>query len=370
MQIAFRADASIQIGTGHIMRCLSLADELSKQGAQCSFICRPHEGHLLELIAQHKHKCLPLPILHKRKTSNLSGTAHAEWLGVDWTEDASDTREAIVNSMGSERLDWLVVDHYAIDSHWEKILRPTVRRIMAIDDLADRAHDCDLLLDQNLGRTPQAYGGLLGSETALMAGSQYTLLRSEFSQVRARSLARRTASPQFRHLLISLGGIDKDNVTSDVLTAIMDCPFPVDLRITVVMGPKSPWIEHVQTQAKRMPRATQVLVGVTHMAELMADSDLAIGAVGGTAWERCCVGLPSVLLALAENQQAGARALQSVGAGMALQSHHLIPSLLSEWILTETIIPVLAQMSKAAAGVTDGLGCLRVSSQLLDSCHA
>ncbi len=352
------------------MRCLSLADELSKQGAQCSFICRPHEGHLLELIAQHKHKCLTLPGLQERKRNDLQGTAHADWLGVDWTDDASDTRQALINCMGGERLDWLVVDHYAIDGNWEKILRPNVHKIMVIDDLADRAHDCDLLLDQNLGRTPKDYDGLLGAKTVVILGPEYTLLRPEFLRARTRSLTRRTQTSQFRHLLISMGGVDKDNVTSDVLAAIMDCPFPIDLRITVVMGPKSPWIKCVQAQAKRMPRATQVLIGVTDMAQLMADSDLAIGAVGGTAWERCCVGLPSLLLTLSANQQAGAMALQKVGAGMSLQSYHLIPGLLSEWILTETVIPVLARMSKAAAAVTDGSGCLRVSSQLLGSYHA
>ena len=361
MKVAFRTDASVQIGTGHVMRCLTLADSLRERGADCTFFCRPHAGHLLDLIGQRGHKAVALSELALDAAQHVAESAYASWLGTDFASDAQNT----VQALGNEIVDWLVVDHYALDRRWENVLRPSCRRLMVIDDLADRPHDCDLLLDQNLGRTAADYGGLLDANTVTLIGPQYALLRPEFAQLRAESLARRS-NPQLRHLLITMGGVDQDNVTGRVLDALKACPLPEDLQITVVMGPHAPWLEQVQMQAGQMSRPTTVLVGVADMARLMVDSDLAIGAAGGTAWERCCLGLPSLNLVVAENQQAGASALQKAGAAIVMQSTMEIQNFLQGNLFSDDMPARLQKLSVAAAQVTDGKGVYQVSQWLMN----
>ncbi len=355
MHVAFRADASLQIGTGHVMRCLTLADALRERGASCSFVCRPHQGHLLALIEQRGHQALALPELQEGAQPNHNGTAHGHWLGTDWATDAQHTQQALRTHTGGEPVDWLVVDHYALDARWEEALRPQAQRIMAIDDLADRPHACDLLLDQNLGRTEADYGGLLKGKTTTLVGPQYALLRPEFAALRAQSLARRQNNPPLRRLLVTMGGVDKDNATGQVLAALQSCSLPADLRVTVVMGPHAPWLAQVQAQVTQMPWPTEVLVGVDNMAQLMAESDLAIGAAGSTSWERCCLGLPTIQVVLAQNQEAIALALGRFGAALMLPSK-AIEQTLPDLISTITSAEKLYTVSLAASGVTEGKG--------------
>lgn len=362
--VAFRTDASIQIGTGHVMRCLTLADALRERGARCTFICRTHSGHLLDAIAQRGHYAVALPSSVAAPITWPSDPAHAAWLGTDWQTDAQETLEA----MGAEGVDWLVVDHYALDRHWEQALRAHCQNIMVIDDLADRPHDCDVLLDQNLGRTAKDYGDLLKPHTTLFIGPQYALLRPEFAQLRSQSLARRT-HPQLRRLLITMGGVDKDNATGQVLQALSVCKLPPDLCITVVMGPHAPCLAEVKQQAARMPWPTQVMVGVTEMAQLMADSDLCIGAAGGTSWERCCLGLPTLLLVIANNQMSGALALEEAGAALVFKTAPDLPQII-EMYLSSAATAELKRMGQAASAVTEGLGVKRIlDAMLLGSDH-
>lgn len=358
LRIAFRTDASIQIGTGHVMRCLTLADALRARGAETLFLCRPHPGHLLELISGRGHRAVALPA--PEVAASLAQPAHADWLGTTWARDAEHTRAAI----GDEALDWLVVDHYALDSRWEAELRKSCAALMAIDDLADRPHDCDLLLDQNLGRRTEDYASLLRPGTPVLVGPQNALLRPEFTQLRAESLARRT-HPQLEQVLITMGGVDKHNVTGQVLDALDACTLPPQLRLTVVMGPHAPCLAQVQTRAALMSRPTRVLVGVTNMARLMVDSDLAIGAAGSTSWERCCLGLPSYLLVLAANQSEAAAALQDRCAAMVVQSVSEIAQKLQTQLQSGNITPFLRDLSVAAARVCSGNGISIVREILL-----
>jgi UDP-2,4-diacetamido-2,4,6-trideoxy-beta-L-altropyranose hydrolase len=370
MQVVFRADASLQIGTGHVMRCLTLADALRERGASCSFVCRLHQGHLLALINQRGHQALALPELQESVQPNHNDTAHAHWLGTDWATDAQDTQQALSAYTGGQPVDWLVVDHYALDACWEEALRPQAHRIMVIDDLADRPHACDLLLDQNLGRNQADYGGLLKGKPTTLIGPQYALLRPEFAALRAYSLARRQANPQLRRLLITMGGVDKDNATGQVLAALQSYNLPADLRVTVVMGPHAPWLSQVQAQAAQMPWHTEVLVGVDNIAQLMAESDLAIGAAGGTAWERCSLGLPSLVWVLAQNQLQGAMALQKAGAAVAMETEQQIFNFMESLQAGELTKEVLNKLSTAAAVVTDGGGCKRTVKHLMEDSHA
>jgi UDP-2,4-diacetamido-2,4,6-trideoxy-beta-L-altropyranose hydrolase len=339
------------------MRCLTLADALRERGASCTFVCRPHPGHLLDLIEQRGHQALALPELLEGAQPNRNGTAHAHWLGTCWTIDAQDTQQALGAHMGGQPVDWLVVDHYALDARWEEVLRPQSQRIMVIDDLADRPHACDLLLDQNLGRKEADYGGLLKGKTTTLVGPQYALLRPEFAALRAQSLARRKSQPQLRRLLVTMGGVDKDNATGQVLTALQSCSLPPDLRVTVVLGPHAPWLAQVQAQAKQMPWPTEVLVGVSNMAQIMAESDLAIGAAGSTSWERCCLGLPTIQVVLAQNQEAIAQALGHAGAALMLHCK-TIEQTLPDLISTVACAEILYTVSLAASGVTQGKGAM------------
>lgn len=357
MKIAFRTDASLQIGTGHVMRCLTLADALKAKGASCHFICREHEGNLIEFV-RAKGYTVHVLLLGADDTATLSTDtseplAHGNWLGATQEEDAS----ACLPVLKALQPDWMVVDHYALDVRWERVMASCVRKLMVIDDLADRIHDCDLLLDQTFGRDADDYRALVPSRCTLLCGSRYALLRPEFAMLRDYSLKRRV-QPRLRDLLITMGGVDKDNATGQILKALRGCPLPTDCRITVVMGASSPWIEANRDEANDMPWQTQVLAGVSDMAMRMADCDLAIGAAGATSWERCCLGVPTIMLVLAENQRKVATELERFGA--AKLGDNTADSLVS--LITSLVndSSQLSTMSTRSLAIVDGSGVFAV----------
>lgn len=367
--IFFRVDASIEMGTGHVMRCLTLADALVARGAACAFICRTHPGNLLDLIRSKGHVAHALPVTSASAGANsLSITAagdepapvHSHWLGATQTEDA----EACAPILAEFQPDWLIVDHYALDARWELLLRPHCRRLMVIDDLADRPHTCDLLLDQTFGRDARDYQAWVPTDCQVLCGSKYALLRPEFAALRGYSLQRR-ARPQLRQLLITMGGVDKDNATGEVLTALRVCPLPADCQITVVMGTTAPWLSEVEQLARDMPWPTRVLVGVNDMAQLMADSDLAIGAAGATSWERCCLGLPTAMFVLAENQKYAAWLLEQEKAVRTFQVDANLANELASFISEITgSDESLKRLGYSASAIADGRGCQRVAGWL------
>lgn len=359
MRIAFRADASIQIGTGHIMRCLTLADALRERGVECAFVCREHTGHLLDLITQRGHEVAALPAGDGGHEVSHP-PVHAAWLGTDWATDAEQTRKALEG----KSLDWLIVDHYALDRTWEQSLRPHCRRLMVIDDLADRPHDCDLLLDQTFGRDPAAYSGLVPAYARLLCGAKYAMLRPEFARLRPLSIGRRK-EPMLRRILVTMGGVDKSNVTALVLDALDGAELPVGANVTVVMGTTSPALEAVCERAARMIRPAEVLVGVNDMAQLMTDADLAIGAAGATTWERSCVGLPSVMVVLAENQRFAAGALVASEAAVVVDLDDAFTANMRSIVTRFARDPAgLGRLSENALRITDGSGCELVQAAL------
>lgn len=361
--IAFRVDASLEIGTGHLMRCLTLANALREQGAVCRFISRAHDGNLIEMIRQRGFETFVLPVCEGFDVPKEAGQpAHAAWLGATWSTDAQQTQTLL----GDFDIDWLIVDHYALDARWEREVANACARIMVIDDLADREHDCAVLLDQNLGRDPSDYAGLVPSECKVLVGVKYALLRGEFASMRAYSLARRRQA-KLDTILVTMGGVDKDNATSAVLDALADCPLPSACRVIVLMGPRAPWLDVVRAKAVTMPRKTEVLVNATNVAELMAESDLSIGAAGSTSWERCAVGLPTFMLTLAFNQREVSAALYETGA---VEAFELGRDFKSDFIAAISRLnddpQRLRHMSESSARVCDGAGINRVRSALLD----
>lgn len=357
--VAFRADASLDIGTGHVMRCLTLANALRKEGVRCVFISREHPGNLLSLIRDQGFEAFSLPLESSVQPESVEKKpSHAAWLGTNWAKDAQQT----IAVLGSESIEWLVVDHYALDARWESALKGKSKKLLVIDDLADRKHDCDLLLDQNLGRTSEHYAHLVPVRCKVLIGPKFALLRPEFSESRPYSLNRRKAAV-LKHLLISMGGVDKGNATSLLLDSLLDCELPKDCRITVVMGPHAPWLAEVQERAERMPWSTEVRVGVSNMASLMAESDLAIGAAGTTAWERCCIGLPTLTMVLADNQRDGATALEATGSILTIGANvkHELKEIFSDSALTTK----LCQLRDASCRITEGNGAEIISNILI-----
>lgn len=358
------------------MRCLTLADAFRAQGAQCLFISREHPGHFHELIRQRGYEVNRLMALvdkaqaaikfdDSQPKEPIKQLAHAAWLGTDWQTDAAQTG-AILASL---QPDWLVVDNYSLDHRWESALQPHYRKLMVIDDLADRLHCCHLLLDQNLGRLPADYAELVPAHCQVLTGPQYALLRREFSDLRSYSLQRRQTQPALRQLLITMGGVDQTNATGQVLQALKSSALPTDCRITVVMGLTAPWLQNVQELATQMHWPTEVVVNVNDMAQRMADSDLAIGAAGSTSWERCCLGLPTLIIVLAQNQQSGAQALGAANAarliGVERDIALSLPVAVTE--LTNTVTRV--QMGQAASTITDGRGVGKIL-QATELCYA
>ena len=350
---AFRVDASLSMGIGHVMRCLTLADALSAEGAECHFIGREHPGHLMDRVRSRGHRVHLLPPAASMQPTFFSSTpAHASWLGVDWQLDAEQSGAYL----RSNQPNWLIVDHYALDQRWEASLRTVCPRIAVIDDLADRAHDCELLLDQTLGRNPRDYAGLAPERCSLLTGARYALLRPQFPALRDYSLSRRRQRPTVKHLLVSLGGIDRANATARVLEGLEHCSLPSECAITIVMGAAAPWLSDVRRRAANMIRPVQVLVDVPDMAALMSESDLAIGAAGSTSWERCCLGVPALMLVLADNQRDVAYALEATGAAVVLKEAAQMPAAISTAVNDILASNQLETMSRAAANVTDGRG--------------
>lgn len=353
---AFRVDASLEIGTGHVMRCLTLADALRAKGVRCHFVGRKVKGHQFEQIARRGHIVVPLDDCAE-VSDHRSTASDQAWLGVDLNTEIAQSRMAL----GQGVFDWIVVDHYALESRWESALRPACKKIFVIDDLANRPHECDLLLDQNLGRAAADYYKLIDDGTPTLIGPKYALLRPEFAALREKSLDRRAKEPQLRQIMITLGGIDQGNCTERVLEELARSSLAATVKIKVVMGAQAPWLQRIRAASRRMSFPTEVLVGVDNMAQLMAESDLAIGAAGSTSWERCCLGLPTIQLVLAQNQIEAALALSNARAVIAVSD----VSMVSEQIQKLTLMK-LSSLSARSANICNGEGAQLVSDALLD----
>lgn len=364
MQIVFRVDASIEIGTGHVMRCLTLADALKQGGAECHFICRDHNGNLNDYIRQRGYLVYELASSESPcfDVSNVK-LQHEYWLQTSWDKDSAQSYDV----MQQQRLyaDWLVLDHYGLDARWQTAMRPAFKRLMVIDDLADRQHIADLLLDQNLGRRAADYDGLVPESCVRLIGPRFALLRPEFAQWRPYSLERRQ-NPELKHILITMGGVDKDNVTGRVLEVLAGMDLPPDMRISVVMGAKAPWLDVIRSQVQQLERVrTSVLVNVDHMAELMAKSDLVIGAAGTTSWERCTLGIPTLMVSLAANQMSIAQSLHQHGAAINVDMDDLKFALVRWLNLFLSDPKSLVKYADSASNLSDGYGAQKVGHYLI-----
>lgn len=358
---AFRVDASFQMGSGHVMRCLTLAQALRAQGAVCTFICREHPGHLMSMIrgAGFSVEVLAAPAADAPSRVLPDGLEHSSWLGATQEADAAASNEILLRL----KPQWLVVDHYSLDVTWERLVAAHAQHILVIDDLADRTHHCDLLLDQNLGREIADYANRVPSQCAVLVGPGYALLRPEFAALRGHSLKARCQG-ELRSICVAMGGVDAPDASGKILEALRRWGSKKCIEVSVIMGAAAPALESVKQLALTMPWPTRVLVGISNVAEVLADSDLVIGAVGGSAWERCALGVPSLMVVLAQNQRPGATALAKEGAALMIGEVDEIEVRLPVLLAQVEHNQVLKTMSEHAAKLVDGRGTDALVSRL------
>ena len=328
MRAVFRFDASPAMGAGHAYRCLTLAEALSRLGWHCHGIA-------------NREAVATVPALQHSPAMTLA------------SED----------SVGAA--DWLIVDHYGLDAAWETPRRCWAQAIMVLDDLADRRHDCDLLLDQTFGREGAAYDGLVPAGCRRLTGSDYALLRPAFARARPASLQRRAAARTLQRVLVSLGATDPENHTGEVLQGIAESGLAV--AVDVVLGGAARHLEAVRAACAALPLDVRLHVDTAEMPRLMAAADLAIGAAGTSTWERCCLGLPSLLVVIAENQRAIAAAVSRAGAARLLAGPR--PALAAQVAASLRGLvadPVALQaLAVRAAAICDGRGCDRLGLALV-----
>jgi UDP-2,4-diacetamido-2,4,6-trideoxy-beta-L-altropyranose hydrolase len=359
-RVIFRVDAAVEMGMGHLTRCLTLADALAQDGGRSCFLMRSRAAGLAELVERNGHAVQLLP----DPPAWVPGIApvddgHAHWLPTTWQEDAEQTTHAM-DELGPA--DWLVVDHYALDARWESACRREGLRILAIDDLADRPHDCDMLLDQNLVRQMDTrYREKLTKASVQLLGPRYALLRPEFLEQRRRLSSR---SGRIGRILVCYGGSDPTNETAKAVKAITTLAIP-SIAVDVVIGISNPHAESIVRVCSGLPRA-EVYRGTNSLAELMRRADLSIGAGGVMSWERCCLGLAAVVTDIAANQIGALTALADAGAAL-----HLGPAAFVTAEMLGDAIRVLLNdsnrakaLGEAAFALVDGEGRTRVVARL------
>lgn len=357
MKVWFRVDSSSEMGTGHLMRCLTLATGLRDRGAAASFVSRAHEGNSLDRIRANGFDVVELTLEGHADQRGSAPTQYGSWLGGNWLDDARHTREAI----GATTADWVIVDHYALDARWERAVRPATSRIMAIDDLADREHDCDMLLDQNLvAGLATRYDGLVPEACGSLLGPQFALLQRDYAALHDQTPPR---SGAVARILVFFGGADVDNLTGRTVGAFLELQRD-DVRLDVVVGAGHPFSAAIEQQ----------VVGNTHVSlhrnlpslgPLIASADLAVGAGGTMSWERCCLGLPSLVITIAKNQEPIAAELARRGLIRWLGTKDEVDQPAITEILKEVLRDGLApEWSEQCRALVDGRGLDRVCSYL------
>ncbi|GLR12924.1 hypothetical protein GCM10007907_17140 [Chitinimonas prasina] len=349
MNILFRADASLAIGSGHVMRCLTLAHVLATAGAKVSFACRALPGNALGLIADQGFVAHALPAVYPGEVAEVDIEA-----ALDWQADI-DALRAVLSVQA--QFDWVVVDHYGLDAHWQQAARQYAQCIAVVDDLANRGHAADLLLDQNLSALHADYTRLLPNHARALLGPRYALLRPAYRG------GATVVSPLARRVMVSFGGVDAGGETFKAMDALADLP---DLEVDFVAGAANPaWAGLVQ-KAEGKPH-WRLHRHVADFASLMRQADLFVGAGGGTSWERAALGLPTVCIAVAPNQVANAEHMAAAGAQLYLgEAGQVTVAGLREAIrLLAGNHGLRLSLSQRSGQLVDGLGAQRVAAALL-----
>jgi UDP-2,4-diacetamido-2,4,6-trideoxy-beta-L-altropyranose hydrolase len=304
-KIFIRVDASRELGSGHVMRCLTLADRLYELDVDVTFICKKVPGNLINLIERKNYLSVnTLPVGPSLTASR-------------WKLDAEQTLKILKREQ--QMIDWLVVDHYSLDRCWEGHMSGFVEKIMVIDDLANRRHDCNLLLDQNYFVEENRYRGLVPDCCDLLLGTRYALLNKEFYKVR-NSLRQR--SGRVGRILVFFGGPDPTNETTKTLLALKDLKLE-KVMIDVLIGQANKFRPNIEDLVSSIANA-DLSVQVSDVAERVAAADLAIGAGGSSTWERHFLGLPAITITTAANQVETVASLERMGTIWNLGWHESV----------------------------------------------
>tara|TARA_B110000211_G_C14083019_1_gene555447 strand:+ start:1788 stop:3311 length:1524 start_codon:yes stop_codon:yes gene_type:complete len=351
LKVVIRSDASSYIGSGHIMRCLVLADRLKLDGHDVTFATRPQNGDLVALIKQRGFAVHEL----QQPTDWVIPSTTADyvaWLQVSESEDAKECATVLCNP------DLVITDHYAIGANWHKVMKKAYHcKVIAIDDLV-RVHTADLIIDQTLLREPSEYSDLNPSSEAL-TGTEYAIVNPLFSEHHKSQLMLETELTDKPRVLLSMGGIDTPNATEQVLAVLSQSISPPET--TVLLSPRAPHYNRVKKFADENSTWVTHVDFVDDMAELMCKHDIAIGAPGSTSWERACVGLPSIVIALADNQQTICKNLEAVGAAISVGLNTINKNLMNAY---KQLIKNYSEMRAINLNLCDGKGVERIMKQI------
>src|SRR3990167_6617395 len=300
MRVLIRSDASPTIGSGHIARLLPLARTLRKQGSHVAFACRLLPGHRLDSLAAEGFETFALPGRYPDEDPQQGIESM-----LPWQADIDALAQALENH---PPFDWIIVDHYGLDHHWQTAARRWALRIAAVDDLATRQYAVDLLLNQNLSGTPAAYDSLLTPGCHTLFGPRFSMLRDEF---RCPAIP---IKPQAKRVLVNFGGFDAAMQTHHAMLAMADFDA---LEVDFVAGADNPAWDDMQAMAATRPN-WRLHSFVSDFYRLMTEADLFVGAGGGTSWERAAMGLPTICIAVSNNQQANGEVMAASGAHVYL----------------------------------------------------
>ncbi len=332
-----RADATTQIGTGHVMRCIALAQAWQDKGGDVTFLSHCESDGLRQRILDEGFRFIPIEYAYPH-TSDLEKTLSV----------LSDERE---NS------GWLVLDGYHFDASFQKAIRDKGIRLLVIDDMNHLSHyHADILLNQNIHAMDLKYS--CDEDTILLMGCKYVMLRREFIKYQE---WKRVIPEKAAKILVTMGGSDPDNVTLKVIQALnlMD---DAELEVRFVVGPANPNLESIRKELSKSDFAYTILSNVKNMPELMAWADVAISAAGSTCWELAFMGLPSLMFILAENQEDTAMGLDKHKVGINQGWHNKI----SDVKISRTIFNLLTddnlyhQISENGKALVDGKGANRI----------
>jgi len=351
MNIVIRADSSVHIGSGHIVRCAVLAKELKSQGHSIRFAVRPQNGDSVGWIRYQGFDVCELPP-PKEYVIPKNSSDYAAWLQVPIELDADQFILAV------KCADLVIVDHYALGAEWENEVRNRLDcKIVAIDDLV-RKHHAELIVDQTLMRSPDDYKAI-NSDTAILTGCDYALLNLQFAAKREDALEG-NRFPIKPKILLSMGGIDKNNVTLQILK-ILQSGLSDKIQVTVLLGSKCPSYDEVKAFCSLNSDWIEHIDFTDDMAETMLAHSLAIGAAGTTSWERACLGIPSIIIPLADNQLTVARNLAAVNASILVEKENIITELVSAY---KALIENWSAFRQENLKLCDGLGVRRVVQEI------
>lgn len=343
--VAFRTDASTTIGTGHVMRCLALAESLTELGFRCVFISAALPGNLNSFIRKSGFECIEINIIENWTPKRGGSSAESQ------EKDAN----CFLEKCKHLNIFLIIVDHYSFDKPWENMVFSYTKCILVIEDMPSIAHSCHIIVDSTVEEN-LLYQDLVPESTIKLLGPKFALLRKEF-QGRQDVLKRQYKKDKYK-LLINMGGTDPDNITFEILKAL---PINVEKKfsLTFIVGKGFQQFTSLKNSLEiKFPNAS-LKCGVKNMSKEMAHSDLAIGAAGTTAWERCAMGLPTIQLILAENQRLVAEKTTKNGAALTLRNLTELGDLLSN--LNEE---KLMKMAQSAVRLVDARGTERVREEI------